>query len=96
MYKETKIKLREKLYKAKQKASQKVVNSRCRGAVLRNFATLQNFHSLLSLLHFFSKSTLILSCIFEFGSGSSCLNQIEDNEVFDLQNYNNRAIKCDQ
>ena len=37
-----------------------------------------------SLLHFCSKSLLVLSCIFEFDSGSSCLNQIEDNEVFFL------------
>ena len=106
MYKGTKITLRAKLYEAKQKADQKAVNGRCRGAVLRNFATceicrlrifatLQNFHSLLSLLHFFSKSTLIRSCNFEFGSGSSCLNLIEDNEVLDLQDYNNRATKCD-
>ena len=95
MHKETKITLRAKLYKAKQKAGQKVVNSWCRGAVLQNFATCEIFHCLLSLLHFYSKSTLIRSCIFEFGSGSSCLNQIEDNEVFDLQNYNNRATKCD-
>ena len=36
-----------------------------------------------------SKSPLVRSCIFEFGSGSSCLNQIEDNEVFGLQNYKN-------
>ena len=107
MYKGTKITLRAKLYKAKQKAGQKAVNSRCRGVVLQNFATweicrlrifatLQNFHSLLSLLHFCSKSTLIRSCIFEFGSGSSCLNRTKDSEVFDLQNYNNRATKCDQ
>ena len=42
MYKGTKITLRANLYKAKQKAGQKAVNSRCRGAVLRNFATCEN------------------------------------------------------
>ena len=42
MYKGTKITLRAKLYKAKQKAGQKAVNSRYRGAVLRNFATCEN------------------------------------------------------
>ena len=40
-----------------------------------------------SLQHFCSKFPLVRSCIFEFGSGSSCLNRIEDNEPFDLQNY---------
>ena len=29
------------------------------------------------------------------GSGSSCLNWIEDNEVFGLQNYKKIATKCD-
>ena len=42
MYKGTKITSRENLYKAKQKAGQKAVNSRCRGAVLQNFVTCEN------------------------------------------------------
>ena len=40
-----------------------------------------------SLQHFCSKFPLVRSCIFEFGSGSLCLNRIEDNEAFHLQNY---------
>ena len=40
-----------------------------------------------SLQHFCSKFPLVRSCIFEFGLGSLCLNRIEDNEAFDLQNY---------
>ena len=99
MYKGTKITLRAKLYKAKQKAGQKAVNSRCRGAVLRNFATCENSQvatAFFLFCNFCPKSPLIRSCIFEFSSGSSCLTRIEDNEVFDLQNYNNRATKCDK
>ena len=93
MSKGTKITLRAILYKAKQKEGQKGVNSRCRGAVLRNLQV-ANFRnptrfslSSPSLQHFCSKFTLVRSCIFEFGSGSSCLNRIEDKEVFHLQNY---------
>ena len=36
---------------------------------------------------FCSKFPLIRACTFEFGSGSSWLNRIEENEAFDLQNY---------
>ena len=106
MYKGTKITLRAKLYKAKQKAGQKGVNSRWGSSVakLRNLRNLQVANSRnpakLSLIlpvlqHFCSKFPPVRSCIFEFGSGSLCLNRIEDNEVFVLQNYNNRATKCD-
>ena len=114
-----KITSRVDWYKAKQKAGQKAVNGRCRGAVLRNFATCKNsqvakFRNLRNLQvanfrnpakfplsspsfqHFCSKFPLVRPCIFEFGSGSSCLNRIEDDEVFVLKNYNNRATKCDQ
>ena len=42
MSKGTKITSRAIFYKAKQKAGQKSVNSRCRGAVLRNFTTCEN------------------------------------------------------
>ena len=113
MYKGTKITLRAKLYKAKQKAGQKAVNNRWGSSVekfrnLRKFATCENSQvanfrnpTKLSLIlpvlqHFCSKFSLVRSCIFEFGSGSSCLNRIEDNEVFVLQNNNNRATKRDQ
>ena len=59
----------------------------CEICRLQLFATLQNFHCLPVLQHFCSKFPLVRSCIFKFGSGSSCLNRIEDNEAFDLQNY---------
>ena len=42
MSKGTKITSRAILYKAKQKAGQKAVNSKCRGAMLRNFAGCEN------------------------------------------------------
>ena len=44
---------------------------------------------------FFLQISLVRSCIFEFGSGLSCLNRIEDNEEFALEIYNNSAIKRD-
>ena len=93
MCKGTKITSRENLYKTIKSGSKSSQQQECRGAVLRNLQV-ANFRNpakfplcLPSLLHFFSKSPLVRSCIFKFGSGSSCLNRIEDNEVFGLQNY---------
>ena len=90
MYKGTKITSRENLYKAKQSGSKSSQTGSVGGAVLRNLQV-TNFRNpakfplcLPSLLHFCSKSPLVRSCIFEFGLGSSCLNRIEDNEVFGL------------
>ena len=99
MCKGTKITSRENLYKTTKSGSKSSQQQECKGAVLRNFATCEfsqvvKFRNLAkfplclpSLLYFFSKSPLVQSCIFEFGSGSSCLNRIEDNEIFSLQNY---------
>ena len=76
-----------------QKAGQKVVNNIsareqcCEISQVANFRNPAKFLLLFSILNFCSKSPLIRSCIFEFGTGSSCLNWIEDNEVFGLQNY---------
>ena len=84
--------MRGKLYKTTKRTGQKVVNSRHTGEqfsqnsqVVKIWLGLHTGSSFSST--FFSKSPLVRSCIFEFGSGSSCLNRIEDNEAFDLQNY---------
>ena len=89
MYKGTKITSRVDLYKTTKSRSKNSQQQECRGAVLRNSHLAKFPLCLPSLLHFYSKSPLVRLCIFEFGSGSSCLNQIEDNEVFGLQNYKN-------
>ena len=95
MYKGTKITSRVDLYKATKSGSKSSQQQECRGVVLRNlqvanFRNLAKFSLCLpSLQHFCSKFPLVQSCIFEFGSGSSCLNRIENNEVFGLQNYQN-------
>ena len=103
MCKGTKITSRVDLYKTTKSVSKSSQQQKCRGAVLRSageqcceisqpakFRNPAKFPLCLpSLLNFCSKSPLVRSCIFEFGSGSSCLNQIEDNEVFGLQNYKN-------
>ena len=98
MYKGTKITLRAKLYKAKQKAGQKAVNSRweqcCENSQPAKFAGCQFLQPCKVstvcfpfLQQFCSKFPLVRSCIFKFGSSSSCLNWIEEYEAFDLQNY---------
>ena len=93
MYKGTKITSRANLYKTTKRRVKKQSMQECRGAVLRNLQV-ANFRNpakfslcFPSLQYFCSKFPLVRSCIFEFGSGSSCLNRIEDNEVFGLQNY---------
>ena len=61
-----------------------------RNLQVANFRNLAKFSLCFPYVqHFCSKFPLVRSCIFEFGSGSSCLNLIEDNEVFGLQNYKN-------
>ena len=101
MYKGTDITSRVDLYKTIKSGSKSNQRSLAKFRNLRNFtgceiSQLAKFRKpakfplcLPSLLHFCSKSPLGRSCIFEFDSGSSCLNQIEDNEVFGLQNYKN-------
>ena len=60
----------------------------CEISQVANFRNLAKFSlSFPSLQQFCSKFPLVRSCIFEFGLGSSCLNRIEDNEAFGLQNY---------
>ena len=67
------------------KISQPAKIRKLRNLQVANFRNLAKFPLCLpSLLHFCSKSLLVRSCIFEFGSGSSWLNRIEDNEVFGL------------
>ena len=98
MCKGTKITSRVDWYKTTKSESKSNQQHEYRGAVLRNFATCEilqvaNFRNPAKfLLPSFSFAFLIQIssdsiCIFEFGSGSSCLNWIEDNEVFGLQNY---------
>ena len=94
--KETKITSRVDLYKT---TKRRVKKQSMQGSSVVKFHNLQNLQvanfrnptkfplCLPSLLYFCSKSPLVRSCIFEFGSGSSCLNRIEDNVVFGLQNY---------
>ena len=84
MYKGTKITSRANWYKAKQSGSKSSQIGSAGGAVLQNLQPAKFPLCLPSLLHFCSKSPLVRSGIFEFGSGSSCLNRIEDNEVFGL------------
>ena len=96
MSKGTKITSRVDLYKTTKRRVKKQSMQGSSVMKFRNLRNLQvaNFRNpakfplcLPSLPHFCSKSTLVRSCIFEFGLGSSCLNQIEDNEVFVQQNY---------
>ena len=97
VYKGTKITSRVNLYKTTKRRVKK--QSIAGGSSVAKFCNLRNLQvanfrnpakfPLISpsLHHFCSKFPLVLSCIFEFGSSSLCLNQIEDNEAFDLQNY---------
>ena len=95
----TKITSRVDLYKTTKRWIKKQSTTGMQGSSVEKFWNLRNLQvanfcnpakfplCLPSLLHFCSKSPLVRSCIFEFGSGSSCLNRIEDNEVFGLQKY---------
>ena len=93
VYKGTKITSRVDLYKTIKRRVKK--QSTGAGSSVSKIRNLRNFtgyenpakFSLSSplLQHFCSKFPLVRSCIFEFGSGSLCLNQIEGNEAFDLQ-----------
>ena len=82
MSKGTKITSREILYKAKQKAGQKAVNSRCRGAVLRNFTTCEN----LQVTKFAGCEFLQPCKIFtELSISSTFLLQISSGTIMHLQ-----------
>ena len=56
---------------------------------LRKFATLQNLCNAHSPSVFSSNWFLLCTCSFEFGSGSSYLNWLEDNGVIGLKNCKN-------
>ena len=86
VYKGTKITSRVDLYKTIKRRVNK--QSTGVGSSVAKFRNPAKFSlSSHSLQHFCSKFSLVRSCIFEFGSGSSGLNRIKDNETFDLQNY---------
>ena len=55
--------------------------------VLQKFATLQNLCNAHSPSAFSSNFLLLCTCSFEFNSGSSHLNWLEDNGIIGLQNY---------
>ena len=96
VYKVTKITSRVDLYKSTKRRVKKqstgvgssvVKFHNLRNLQVANFRNPEKFSlSSPSLQHFCTKFPLVRSCIFKFGSGSSCLNRIEDNEAFDLQN----------
>ena len=71
------------------KAGQKAVNRNTSEQCLQvvNFRNPTKISRAPSFQCFCSKFPLIRPYIFEFNSGSSCLNQIEENEAFNLQKY---------
>ena len=81
MYKGTKITLRAKLYKDKQKAGQKVVNSRCRGVVLRN----SQVAKICNLRRNLQVATFCNSANFPLPSSSAFLLQISSGSIMHLR-----------
>ena len=107
MCKGTKITSRENLYKTTKSESKSNQQQERRGSNVAKFRNLRNLQVLKfrnpakfplclpSLLHFCSKSPLVRSCIFEFGSGSSCLIGLKIIRYLACKTTK-IATKCDQ